>query len=160
MLPAEHRLPGEDKKDSPAEHPTAPSRLHNFNFKSWGGQRHLRRCTNLNARKPTPDSDPVSLPQRNLRARRTDQEEEKRGEITAEVATTTNTLLEEKIAERRVFCVTLLREEIEEDIYAMKGTRPARRPRKRTRGVQKQLDMLFPGCFLNEITLDTYKVVE
>ncbi|KAJ4808185.1 chromogranin (DUF1639) [Rhynchospora pubera] len=154
MLPAEHRVPGGDKKDSPAEHPTAPSRLHNFNFKSWGGQRHLRRCTNLHARKPTPD-----LPQWNLRARRADQEEEqKRGEVTAEVAT--NPLLEEKIAERRVFCVTLLREEIEEDIYAMKGTRPARRPRKRTRGLQRQLDMLFPGCFLKEVTLDTYKVVE
>ncbi|KAJ1690710.1 hypothetical protein LUZ63_014865 [Rhynchospora breviuscula] len=157
LPPAEHRVPGGDKKDSPAEHPTAPSRLHNFNFKSWGGQRHLRRCTNLHARKPPPDSDPVSLPQWNLRARSADQEEEKRGEVTAEAATSP---LEEKIAERRVFCVTLLREEIEEDIYAMKGTRPARRPRKRTRGLQRQLDMLFPGCYLNEVTLDTYKVVE
>ncbi|CAL9779485.1 unnamed protein product [Musa acuminata subsp. burmannicoides] len=60
--------------------------------------------------------------------------------------------------ERTKFSITLTREEIEEDIYAVTGHRARRRPRKRPRLVQKQLDLLFPGSWLSEITLDTYKV--
>ncbi|XP_078177413.1 uncharacterized protein LOC144571888 [Carex rostrata] len=147
MIPAVHRFSAGGKEDSPAEHPTLPSRLHNFNFKSWGTQRHLR------TRKPTTNTEPTSMSPWNLRAKRAEQGEEKTGEVVTSP-------IEEKFVERRVFCVTLLREEIEEDVYALKGTRPTRRPRKRPRGVQHQIDMLFPGCFLTEITLDTYKVVE
>jgi Protein of unknown function (DUF1639) len=140
MRSAGHRLCVGGKKESPAEHPTARSRLHNFNFKSWGTQRHLRRSTNLHARKPTTDSEPTSLSPWNLCARREEQEEEEAGKDTVE--TVTRALeVEDKIARRRVFSVTLLKEEIEEDIYALKGTRTARRPRKRPRGVQRQLDV-------------------
>lgn len=52
----------------------------------------------------------------------------------------------------------LTSEEIEEDIYAVTGARPRRRPRRRPRPVQKQLDMLFPGSWLSEITAETYRV--
>lgn len=47
-------------------------------------------------------------------------------------------------AERREwpkFSISLTREEIEEDIYAMTGCRAPRRPRKRAKVIQKQLDV-------------------
>ena len=43
--------------------------------------------------------------------------------------------------EKRKFWIALSREEIEEDIFVMTGSRPARRPRKRPKIVQKQLDV-------------------
>ncbi|RZS05933.1 hypothetical protein BHM03_00036498 [Ensete ventricosum] len=68
------------------------------------------------------------------------------------------------LEERPKFSITLTREEIEEDIYSVTGHRARRRPRKRPRVIQKQLDvscsahlLLFPGSWLSEITLDTYK---
>ncbi|XP_008799251.2 uncharacterized protein LOC103713963 [Phoenix dactylifera] len=60
--------------------------------------------------------------------------------------------------ERPKLSVALTPEEIEEDIYAVTGSRPRRRPKKRPRIVQKQLDSLFPGLWLSEITADLYKV--
>ncbi|KAL5220040.1 hypothetical protein ABZP36_024753 [Zizania latifolia] len=60
--------------------------------------------------------------------------------------------------ERAPFSLALGAEEIEEDIYALTGGRPRRRPRKRPRVVQRQLDSLFPGLWLTEITADVYKV--
>ncbi|KAL6609548.1 hypothetical protein ACP70R_039517 [Stipagrostis hirtigluma subsp. patula] len=59
---------------------------------------------------------------------------------------------------RAPFSVPLTPEEIEEDIYALTGARPRRRPRKRPRAVQRQLDSLFPGLWLTEITADVYRV--
>ncbi|KAL6840464.1 hypothetical protein ACP4OV_030274 [Aristida adscensionis] len=56
--------------------------------------------------------------------------------------------------------VALSAEEVEEDIYALTGARPRRRPRKRPRVVQRQLDSLFPGRWLTEITADAYKVAD
>ncbi|KAK8537264.1 hypothetical protein V6N13_042201 [Hibiscus sabdariffa] len=56
--------------------------------------------------------------------------------------------------------VPLSKEEIEKDFMAMVGHRPPRRPKKRPRNVQKQLDYLFPGLWLTEVTLDSYKVPE
>nr|XP_010915123.1 uncharacterized protein LOC105040337 [Elaeis guineensis] len=47
--------------------------------------------------------------------------------------------------DRPKFSITLTREEIEEDISAVTGSRTRRRPKKRSRVVQKQLDALFPG---------------
>ncbi|XP_039059081.1 uncharacterized protein LOC120202675 isoform X2 [Hibiscus syriacus] len=61
---------------------------------------------------------------------------------------------------RPKFSVSLSKEEIEEDFKAMVGHRPPRRPKKRTRNVQKQLDYLFPGLWLTEVTVDSYKVPE
>ncbi|KAK3138080.1 hypothetical protein QOZ80_5AG0364200 [Eleusine coracana subsp. coracana] len=59
---------------------------------------------------------------------------------------------------RAPFSVSLTAEEIEEDIYALTGARPRRRPRKRPRVVQRQVDTLFPGLWLTEITTDAYRV--
>uniref|UniRef100_A0A0E0HHU5 DUF1639 family protein n=1 Tax=Oryza nivara TaxID=4536 RepID=A0A0E0HHU5_ORYNI len=59
---------------------------------------------------------------------------------------------------RAPFSVALTPEEIEEDIYALTGSRPRRRPRKRPRVVQRQLDSLFPGLWLTEVTADAYRV--
>ncbi|CAN1768839.1 hypothetical protein LINPERHAP1_LOCUS10837 [Linum perenne] len=56
--------------------------------------------------------------------------------------------------------VSLSRKEIETDFMAMLGRRPARRPRKRPRIVQKQIDALSVGFWLREVNLDTYKVEE
>ncbi|KAK9019015.1 hypothetical protein V6N11_034057 [Hibiscus sabdariffa] len=61
---------------------------------------------------------------------------------------------------RPKFSVSLSKKEIEEDFMAMVGHRPPRRPKKRARNVQKQLDYLFPGLWLTEVTADSYKVPE
>lgn len=45
--------------------------------------------------------------------------------------------------ERARFSVSLTAEEIEEDIYAVTGSRPRRRPKRRPRVVQRQLDVSF-----------------
>lgn len=58
------------------------------------------------------------------------------------------------------FSISLTREEIDEDIYAMAGSKASRRPKKRVKAVQKQLDTLFPGLWLASITPDSYKVCE
>lgn len=42
--------------------------------------------------------------------------------------------------ERRKLSLSLSKDEIEEDIFLMTGSRPARRPKKRARNVQKQVD--------------------
>ena len=61
--------------------------------------------------------------------------------------------------DRARFSATLSAEEIEEDVYALTGARPRRRPRRRRpRAVQKQLDMLLPGAWLSEITAEFYRV--
>lgn len=60
--------------------------------------------------------------------------------------------------QRMKFSVPLPRRDIEEDFMAMVGHRPPRRPKKRVKLVQKNLDTLFPGLWLTEITADLYKV--
>ncbi|KAI4347197.1 hypothetical protein L6164_008031 [Bauhinia variegata] len=60
--------------------------------------------------------------------------------------------------EKVKFSVSLLKEEVEEDFFALLGTRPPRRPKKRPRIVQRQLDFLFPGLWLTEVTPESYKV--
>ncbi|KAL8463296.1 hypothetical protein ACS0TY_034082 [Phlomoides rotata] len=62
--------------------------------------------------------------------------------------------------ERPKLSVALSKSEIEEDFYSMVGHRPPRRPKKRNRNVQRQLDTLFPGLWLSEVTPDMYKVHE
>ena len=46
-----------------------------------------------------------------------------------------------KKKEKNKFWIALSKEEIEEDVFIMTGSRPARRPRKRPKNVQKQLDV-------------------
>ncbi|KAJ0430862.1 hypothetical protein HanRHA438_Chr17g0837911 [Helianthus annuus] len=60
--------------------------------------------------------------------------------------------------EREKFSVALSRRELEEDFTAMTGRRLPRKPKKRPRYIQKQLDTLFPGLWLSEITADLYRV--
>lgn len=66
----------------------------------------------------------------------------------------------EKKEKRQRFSIALTKEEIAEDIFALTGLKPARRPKKRAKCVQKQLDTLFPGLWLASITPDSYKVSE
>ncbi|XP_050225516.1 uncharacterized protein LOC126674997 [Mercurialis annua] len=61
---------------------------------------------------------------------------------------------------RPKFAVAMSKKEIEEDFMALLGHRPPRRPKKRPRNLQKQLDSLFPGLWLSEVSADTYKVEE
>lgn len=65
----------------------------------------------------------------------------------------------EKEKNRSTLFVSLSKEELEEDFAVLVGKLP-RRPKKRPRTVQKQLDALFPGLLLTEITVDSYKVAE
>ncbi|KAL7589081.1 hypothetical protein Lser_V15G37119 [Lactuca serriola] len=60
--------------------------------------------------------------------------------------------------DRPKFSISLSRRELEDDFMAMAGRRLPRKPKKRPRIVQKQLDTLFPGLWLSEITADLYKV--
>ncbi|KAI9174694.1 hypothetical protein LWI28_021337 [Acer negundo] len=62
--------------------------------------------------------------------------------------------------EKNKFWVSLSRDEIEEDVFVMTGSRPARRPRKRPKNVQKQLDAVFPGLWLVGVTVDAYRVTD
>ncbi|KAK8614753.1 hypothetical protein V6N13_068546 [Hibiscus sabdariffa] len=64
----------------------------------------------------------------------------------------------EKKAKKQRFSISLTREEIEDDIFAMTGSKPSRRPKKRAKNVQKQLDCLFPGMWLSSVTPSCYKV--
>ncbi|KAK8614749.1 hypothetical protein V6N13_068543 [Hibiscus sabdariffa] len=54
--------------------------------------------------------------------------------------------------------ISLTREEIDDDIFAMTGSKPSGRPKKRAKNVQKQLDCLFPGMWLSSVTPSCYKV--
>ncbi|KAK1552792.1 hypothetical protein Q3G72_023552 [Acer saccharum] len=62
--------------------------------------------------------------------------------------------------ERPKFSMALSKKEIEEDFMELVNHRPPRRPKKRPRIVQRQLDTLFPGLWLTEVTADSYKVPE
>lgn len=66
----------------------------------------------------------------------------------------------ESVKKKRKFWIALSREEIEEDVFIMTGSRPARRPRKRPKNVQKVLDSVFPGLWLVGATVDSYRVAE
>ncbi|KAK8711152.1 hypothetical protein V6N13_146445 [Hibiscus sabdariffa] len=66
----------------------------------------------------------------------------------------------EKKEKKQKFSISLSREEIDEDIFAMTGSKASRRPKKRAKNVQKQLDCVFPGLWLASITPDCYRVTE
>jgi Protein of unknown function (DUF1639) len=66
---------------------------------------------------------------------------------------------EKRENERARFSVSLSAEEIEEDIYAVTGSRPRRRPKRRPRVVQRQLDVsfwTFEFTFLPLIVLSSF----
>ncbi|KAE9605698.1 hypothetical protein Lal_00025083 [Lupinus albus] len=66
----------------------------------------------------------------------------------------------EKLEPRMKFSLTLTKKEIEEDFLAMTGHKPPKKPTKRPKAVQKQMDDLYPGLWLTEINADSYKVHE
>ncbi|CAL4962013.1 unnamed protein product [Urochloa decumbens] len=61
---------------------------------------------------------------------------------------------------KRGFAIALSKEEIAEDFVAIRGSRPPRRPKKRPRTVQRQLDLLYPGSCLADVTPGSYKIEE
>ncbi|KAB1225088.1 hypothetical protein CJ030_MR1G005383 [Morella rubra] len=64
-----------------------------------------------------------------------------------------------KIPEKRPkLSIALSRNEIEQDIIALTGSKPSRRPKKRVKNIQKQLDNVFPGLWLGSITPEAYRV--
>ncbi|KAL6007517.1 hypothetical protein ACLOJK_033015, partial [Asimina triloba] len=85
-----------------------------------------------------------------------------RSRTAAAAATAANAAAQgmEKPREKRKLSVALLKEEIEEDFFLMMGCRPAMRRKKRSRKVQRQLDLTFPGLWLFDITVKTYKIPE
>ncbi|KAL6513564.1 hypothetical protein OROGR_021050 [Orobanche gracilis] len=56
--------------------------------------------------------------------------------------------------------LSLSKDEIEEDIFALTGSKPSRRPKKRAKIIQRQINSLFPGSWLVSISADSYKVSE
>ncbi|XP_010415454.1 PREDICTED: uncharacterized protein LOC104701455 isoform X2 [Camelina sativa] len=53
---------------------------------------------------------------------------------------------------------TLSKKEIEDDYMKIFGQRPPRRPKKRSRTVQRQIDLLNPASYITEITEELYNV--
>ncbi|KAK7281719.1 hypothetical protein RIF29_09953 [Crotalaria pallida] len=66
----------------------------------------------------------------------------------------------EKVGSRKKFSLTLTKKEIEEDFLAMTGHKPLKKPTKRPKAVQKQMDDLYPGLWLTEVNANSYKVRE
>ncbi|XP_062206561.1 uncharacterized protein LOC133908512 [Phragmites australis] len=163
--------------------PASRTRLHGFSFPtlSWGTHR-LLRCSKSPASSP-PHAAPETpskphrpegggsggslqrqrTPQRpwNVRTRRSATAAPPwpaRSDDAAEA--------EERVPEppmemnKRGFSIVLSKEEIAEDFAAIRGTRPPRRPKKRPRTVHRQLDLLYPGLCLADVTPGSYKIEE
>ncbi|CAN6332182.1 unnamed protein product [Urochloa humidicola] len=170
--------PAPPAASSPSPPPAAAAprtRLHDFSFPtlSWGTHR-LLRCSKDGAsasasaasppthpQTPSPGKEkPQGLPQAspvpagapqpprpwNLRARRS--------------ATLAPLASPPAVPRKRGFSASLTKEEIAEDFAAIRGTRPPRRPKKRPRAVQRQVDLLYPGFTLADVNLDSYKIEE
>ncbi|GFP80935.1 hypothetical protein PHJA_000236800 [Phtheirospermum japonicum] len=56
------------------------------------------------------------------------------------------------------FSLELNAGEIAEDLFAVMGKLPSRRTDKRDKNVQKQIDLIYPGGYLETITVDRYNV--
>lgn len=147
--------------------------LHNFSMPclKWGNQR-LLRCVKVSTSdsddiatvreklmidlKVATDNLKVSLFQEanpkpwNLRTRR--------AACKAPHQTNQDNNNKRKMDERPKFSVSLSKDEVQQDFRALLGTRPPRRPKKRPKIVQNNLDTLFPGLWLTEVTVESYKV--
>ncbi|KAL2460879.1 Uncharacterized protein Adt_44299 [Abeliophyllum distichum] len=58
------------------------------------------------------------------------------------------------------FSLELKPEEIVADLLAMTGKISPKKPKKRTKNVQRQIDLIIPGINLETITIDQYRVTE
>ncbi|RLN31194.1 formin-like protein 18 [Panicum miliaceum] len=173
---------------SPSPAPAARTRLHDFSFPtlSWGTHR-LLRCSKDGAsasppphpqtpspgkEKPqgqqgSPGATGASQPPRpwNLRTRRSATvaplASRSEGAWKAAAGQAHQSLASPPaVPTKRGFSASLTKEEIAEDFAAIRGTRPPRRPKKRPRAVQRQLDMLYPGLSLADVNLESYKIEE
>ncbi|KAJ9563660.1 hypothetical protein OSB04_008820 [Centaurea solstitialis] len=66
--------------------------------------------------------------------------------------------IEKVVRARAKFSVPLSRREMEKDFEDMGERRLPRKPKKRPKSIQNQLDTLFPGLWLTEINADLYRV--
>ncbi|XP_031116028.1 uncharacterized protein LOC116019822 [Ipomoea triloba] len=64
------------------------------------------------------------------------------------------------LEKKRKLWISLSKEEIEEDVYSLTGSRPARRPKKRPRNVQKLVNNVLPGLYLAGLSVDSYRAHE
>ncbi|KAJ3669270.1 hypothetical protein LUZ60_011220 [Juncus effusus] len=93
----------------------------------------------------------------NLRRRRESQNENQNNDEVLKLGSQAN----EDSGERKMeLTIRLTAKEIEADFLAMAGKKPARRPKKRAKRIQQQIDDVFPGIRLSKITPDLYKVEE
>ncbi|KAM0892457.1 hypothetical protein ACQ4PT_025756 [Festuca glaucescens] len=161
-------------------------RLHSFSFPtlSWGTHRLLRCAKNPASSPPpaapdTPSPDkekarpsangagaggsPQRPPQRpwNLRTRRSATVAPRAfGPDDAPDAAAERAPARHAETSKRGFSIVLSKEEIAEDFALFRGTRPPRRPKKRPRAVQRQIDSMCPGFCLADVTPETYKIEE
>ncbi|XP_020273716.1 uncharacterized protein LOC109848566 [Asparagus officinalis] len=56
--------------------------------------------------------------------------------------------------------ISLSRKEKEDDFLAMKGTKLPQRPKKRAKNIDKNLQYVFPGMWLSDLTRGRYEVRE
>ncbi|KAL6614650.1 hypothetical protein ACP70R_036920 [Stipagrostis hirtigluma subsp. patula] len=56
--------------------------------------------------------------------------------------------------------IALTNKEKEEDFLMFKGSRPSHRPKKRAKVIQKTINLVCPGTWLCELTLERYEVRE
>ncbi|AQK88230.1 DUF1639 family protein [Zea mays] len=174
---------------SPTPAPANRTRLHDFAFptQSWGAHRLLRCSKDVGGpasppphpQTPSPDKEKhqqasspgaaaASQPPRpwNLRTRRspTAAPLASRSDAAAPAGGAQPPQLQSPpppaAPTKRAFSAALSRDEIAEDFATIRGTRPPRRPKKRPRAVQRQLDMLYPGLSLADVNLDSYKIEE
>ncbi|XBI28504.1 uncharacterized protein LOC119276721 [Triticum dicoccoides] len=172
--------------DAPAPAQPYRRRLHSFSFPtlSWGTHR-LLRCSKDPAsappppppHTPSPDKEkarrstdggagggsPQRPPQRpwNLRTRRSATAAPGAvGPEAAADAAAEHAPARPAQTKKRGFSIVLSKEEIAQDFAFFRGTRPPRRPKKRSRPVQRQLDLLCPGLSLEDLTPDSYKIEE
>jgi len=170
------------------QQPPSRTRLHDFSFPtlSWGTHRLLRCSKSGHASSPPPaapetpslDKEKTRRPdggaplqrQRaarqpwNLRTRRSATAAPARpagsGDAAEEALPADRAPAPAEEAKKRGFSIALSKEEIAEDFAAIRGSRPPRRPKKRPRTVQRQLDLLYPGLCLADVTPGSYKIEE
>ncbi|KAJ3683896.1 hypothetical protein LUZ60_014123 [Juncus effusus] len=153
------------------------SRLHNFTFlkPTWGEQRIMRHVL------PRPCSTTQDKSSREMPENKKSTQKEKSSAKEKSPETMENSDIPWNLRRRKpcrkenscnggvngvkegkskLFSISLLEKEIEADFLLMSGKKPHRRPKKRPKHLQKQIDELFPGMWLSAITPELYIVEE
>ncbi|KAK1377157.1 hypothetical protein POM88_033350 [Heracleum sosnowskyi] len=127
------------ESNDPNQEPTQQEQLANAVAVEAEADESSGKTWNLRPRKPVSSQPPlyqsneaVNLDNRILRNERREKKKEK-------------------------FCISLTKEEIEEDLYSMTGMLPTRRPKRRTRAVQKLVDNVLPGSCFDGKSADMYR---